>query len=277
MIAYFIKNKANYQLRKDSYVKKPRTLVKFWCKKGVKMQEETTNKCEKLPLVGDAAPKFIANTTNGSMNFPDDYVGHWVILFSHPMDFTPVCTTEFISFQSMIHDFDELNTEIIGLSVGAIPSHLAWFRSIHDEINFRDWKNVDITFPVIADINLHVAKLYGMIHPNTSDTKTVRAVFIIDPKGIIRTILYYPQTTGRNLKEIKRILIALQTTDVFKVSTPADWEPGLPVVEPTPQTLQDMQKRINNHNKNLDVQSWYLTFKGLSEQKIYEKLKKKKS
>ena len=240
------------------------------------MQEEIANKCEKLPLVGDKAPEFSANTTNGPITFPNDYVGHWVILFSHPMDFTPVCTTEFMSFQAMIHEFQELDTEIIGLSVGAIPSHLAWFRSIYNEIKFKDWKNINITFPVIADIDLYVAKLYGMVHPNTSDTKTVRAVFIIDPRGIIRTILYYPQTTGRNLKEIKRILIALQTTDAFKVSTPADWEPGMPVVEPTPQTTQELQKRINNHSKNLDVQSWYLTFKDLPEQKIYEKLKKKK-
>ena len=241
------------------------------------MQEDKFDICEKSPLIGDVAPSFNANTTNGPIKFPDDYRGHWVVLFSHPMDFTPVCTTEFLSFQSMIHEFQELDTEIIGLSVGAISSHLAWFRSIHDEINFKDWKNVDITFPVIADIDLSVAKLYGMIHKNTSDTKTVRAVFIIDPKSIIRTILYYPQTTGRNLKEIKRILIALQTVDVFKVSTPADWEPGLPVIAPAPQNMAELHKRMNNHNKNIDIQSWYLAFKDLPEQKIYEKLKNKKS
>ena len=241
------------------------------------MQNDIENQCEKAPLIGDIAPKFSANTTGGIIKFPDDYYGHWVILFSHPMDFTPVCTTEFLSFQSMIHDFQELDTEIIGLSVGSIPSHLAWFRSIHDEINFKDWKNIDITFPVIADIDLHVAKLYGMIHANTSETKTVRAVFIIDAKGIIRTILYYPQTTGRNLKEIKRILIALQTSDVFKVSTPADWEPGIPVIAPAPQNLTELKNRMNNHNKNIDVQSWYLAFKNLPENKIYEKIKNKKS
>ena len=177
----------------------------------------------------------------------------------------------------MINDFQELDTAIIGLSVGAISSHLAWFRSIHDEINFKDWKNVDITFPVIADIDLHVSKLYGMIHPNTSETKTVRTVFIIDPNSIIRTILYYPQTTGRNIKEIKRILIALQTTDAFKVSTPADWIPGTPVIEPSPQTTNDLKKRINNTNKNIDVQSWYLAFKNLPENKIFNRIKKKKS
>ena len=241
------------------------------------MHEENDNKCSTLALIGDIAPAFTANTTNGPIKFPEDFRGHWVILFSHPMDFTPVCTTEFLSFQSMIHDFQELDTEIIGLSVGAIFSHLAWFRSIHDEINFKDWKNIDITFPVIADIDLHVSKLYGMIHPNTSDTKTVRTVFIIDPNSIIRTILYYPQTTGRNIKEIKRILIALQTTDAFKVSTPADWIPGTPVIEPSPQTTNDLKKRINNTNKNIDVQSWYLAFKNLPENKIFDRIKKKKS
>lgn len=234
------------------------------------------NECSVLPLIGDTAPKFITKTTNGIIKFPDDFAGHWIILFSHPMDFTPVCTTEFLSFQSMMKDFQKLNTNLIGLSVGAIFSHLAWFRSIYNEIHFKDWKNVEITFPVIADIDLKISKLYGMIHPNTSDTTTVRAVFIIDPHGIIRTILYYPQTTGRNIKEILRILTALQTHDIFGVSTPAYWEPGLPVIEPTPQTIQDIHKRIAAHNKNINRQSWYLTFRNLPKTEIYEKLNKPK-
>lgn len=240
------------------------------------MNENTQNCPAQMPLINDNAPKFVAHTTNGIVKFPDDYAGHWVILFSHPMDFTPVCTTEFLSFQSMMNDFQKLNTEIIGLSVGAIPSHLAWFRSIYNEINFKGWKNVEITFPVIADMDLHVSKLYGMIHPNTSDTKTVRAVFIIDPRGIIRTILYYPQTTGRNIREIMRILIALQTNDAFGVSTPSDWNPGLPVIEPSPQTTYDIRKRIATKTKDKNVQTWYLTFRNLPESKIYEKLTKKK-
>jgi len=237
---------------------------------------QNDNQCINMPLIGDIAPAFTAQTTNGIINFPFDYKGQWVILFSHPMDFTPVCTTEFLSFQSMLTDFKKLDTEIIGLSVGAISSHLAWFRSIHDEINFNNWKNVDIEFPVIADIDLHISKLYGMIHPNTSDTKTVRTVFIIDKQGIIRTILYYPQTTGRNIKEIYRILIALQTTDAFGVSTPADWIPGEPVITPTPQTIQDIQKRLNTTKKNIDIITWYLAFRNLSESKIYEKITKEK-
>ncbi len=235
------------------------------------MHDNTNN----MPLIGDNAPSFIAQTTNGTIKFPEDYKGRWVILFSHPMDFTPVCTTEFLSFQSMLNEFKKLNTDIIGLSVGSIPSHLAWFRSIHDEINLKDWQNTVIDFPVIADIDLHISKLYGMIHPKTSETKTVRAVFIIDDKGIIRTILYYPQTTGRNIKEILRILTALQTTDAFGVSTPADWVPGTPVIEPSPKTAQDMVKRTKSKNKNTNVQTWYLTFRELPESKIYEKIIKK--
>lgn len=240
------------------------------------MNENTQNCPASMPLIGDGAPNFVAHTTNGIVKFPDDYAGNWVILFSHPMDFTPVCTTEFLSFQSMIHDFQKLNTEIIGLSVGAIPSHLAWFRSIYNEINFKDWKNIEITFPVIADIDLHVSKLYGMIHPNTSDTKTVRAVFIIDPHGIIKTILYYPQTTGRNIREIMRILVALQTNEVFGVSTPADWNPGQQVIEPMPQNTKDLHKHIAAKTKDKNMQTWYLTFRDLPESKIYEKLTKAK-
>ena len=235
-----------------------------------------TEEINSLPLIGEVAPKFTAKTTNGTINFPDDFVGRWVVLFSHPMDFTPVCTTEFLSFQSHIHEFQKLNTDLIGLSVGAVSSHLAWFQSIHQDVVFNGQKNVEITFPVIADMDLYVSKLYGMIHPKTSNTTTVRAVFIIDTHGIIRTVLYYPQTIGRNINEILRILIALQTHDAFNVSTPADWIPGTPVIEPAPQTTKDIQKRVAAHNKNTNMQSWYLTFRNLPEKDIYEKLLKPK-
>jgi peroxiredoxin (alkyl hydroperoxide reductase subunit C) len=221
-----------------------------------------------MPLIGDRAPKFTAQTTNGTVIFPDDYIGHWTVLFSHPMDFTPVCTTEFLSFQSQIQEFEKLNTKIIGLSVGAIPSHLAWFQSIYQDIDFKGIKNVEITFPVIADLDLKVSRLYGMIHPNTSDTKTVRAVFIIDNTGIIRTILYYPQTIGRNIQEILRILTALQTNDAFGLSIPSDWTPGESVIEPSPATAHDLRK----HTKK--QQTWYLTFRDLSKSEIYKKLNK---
>lgn len=238
------------------------------------MSNDAPNCPTHFPLIGDTAPEFTANTTNGLVHFPKDYAGRWVVLFSHPMDFTPVCTTEFLAFQSKLPDFNWLNTQIIGLSVGAISSHLAWIRSIYQDISFNDWKNVKITFPVIADMDLYVSKLYGMIHPGTSNTKTVRAVFIIDPDAIIRTILYYPQTTGRNIDEILRILIALQTNDAFGVSTPADWYPGMPVLEPLPATATDMHKRMTTKNKN--TQTWYLTFRDLPESKIYEKKPTKK-
>jgi len=244
--------------------------------KEIIMQENTTEiPTYKLPLIGDKAPAFQTNTTNGTINFPEDFKGHWVVLFSHPMDFTPVCTTEFLAFQTQINDFHKLDTDIIGLSVGGIPSHLAWFRSIHDDIKFQNKKNIEITFPVIADLDLHIAKMYGMIHPETSETKTVRAVFIIDPKGIIRTILYYPQTTGRNIKEILRILMALRTTDAFAVSTPADWMPGEKVIEPAPQTAKDMNQRIKQDDKNINVLAWYLALRDLPKDKVYDKIVKK--
>ncbi len=229
-----------------------------------------------MPLIGDKAPEFIANTTNGKINFPADYSGKWVILFSHPADFTPVCTTEFMTFQSMINDFNKLNTDIIGLSVGTLTGHLAWIKAIK-EIQYKDWKDMQITFPIIDDMNMEIAKKYGMIHDNESNNKTVRAVFIIDPVGIIRTILYYPLTIGRNFDEIKRTLIALQTTDAFQVATPADWMPGDAVVVPAPTTTDAMNSRLKNNDKNLDVKAWFLTLKRVSLTDIEKALAKQTS
>ncbi len=235
------------------------------------MQEDTQYQ---MPLIGDKAPEFIANTTCGKVNFPSDYSGKWVILFSHPADFTPVCTTEFMTFQSMIKDFAALNTELIGLSVGTLTGHLAWIESIKN-LKYKDWENMEITFPIIDDMNMEIAKKYGMIHSHASSNKTVRAVFIIDPNGIIRTILYYPLTTGRNFDEIKRTLIALQTSDAFKVSTPADWHPGDDVVVSAPSTVEEMNDRLKTKNKNMDVKAWFLTLQKLSKNSIMEKLQKK--
>lgn len=235
------------------------------------MEHDTENKQNQMPLIGDSAPEFTASTTNGTVNFPSDYAGRWIILFSHPADFTPVCTTEFMAFQSMINEFHALNTDLIGLSVGTLSGHLAWINAIRD-IEYRDWHDIQITFPIIDDMNMKIAKHYGMIHPHASDGKTVRAVFIIDPNGIIRAILYYPLTTGRNFDEIKRLLIALQTTDAFKVSTPADWRPGDDVVAPAPLTITEMDARINNTNKDLDVKAWFLAFKKLAADTIMAKL-----
>ena len=163
--------------------------------------------CVKMPLIGDVAPAFSASTTNGRINFPDDFSGHWVVFFSHPSDFTPVCTTEFVEFQRNITDFQHMNTKLLGLSVGALSSHLAWFDAIEKMPN-----GIKIAFALIDDLDMKVAQQYGMIQPNESDTSAIRAVFIIDPKSVIRTILYYPAILGRNLDEIKRIVAEIVPT-----------------------------------------------------------------
>ncbi len=239
--------------------------------------DESTEMANTMPLIGDPAPEFTAMTTNGPIDFPSDYAGKWVILFSHPSDFTPVCTSEFMVFQAIYDELKEMNTELVGLSVGSVSSHLAWINAIRD-IKWHNMKNMEITFPVIDDINMAVAKKYGMIHPHASDTHAVRAVFIIDPNGIIRAILYYPASTGRNFQEIKRMVAALQTTDTFKVSTPADWIPGDDVLVSAPATSQDMRRVIQNMNgakKSDDAHAWFFTFKKLPANKIFEKLHKR--
>ena len=238
------------------------------------MPEQNIPEYSRLPLIGDAAQSFTAATTDGVVKFPSDYAGKWVILFSHPNDFTPVCTTEFIAFQNIIDELRALNTEIIGLSVGANSSHLAWFDAI-EKISLNG-KKTKITFPLIDDLNMHVARLYGMIHPNTSGTHAVRAVFFIDPKGIIRTILYYPAMVGRNFDEIKRILIALQVGDNFGTPTPANWEMGKPVLIGAPATSKQMYERANSKKAGLDVKAWFLTFKKLPIDTMLTKLHKPK-
>lgn len=229
----------------------------------------------KLPLIGDAAPAFAANTTQGEINFPKDFKGKWVILFSHPADFTPVCTTEFMTFQKMLKEFKDLNTEVVGLSIDSITSHIAWLKTIQEKIIYKDMKYLEIQFPLIDDIKMDVAKKYGMIQPNASSTKAVRAVFIIDPNAIVRTILYYPLTTGRNFAEIKRIVMALQTSDAFKVSTPADWQVGDDVVVGAPTTMAGVKERMANKSKYI-VYDWFMTFRKLSKDMVFKKILKKK-
>ena len=241
------------------------------CPCGDDYQDETPH----MPLIGDAAPEFTAMTTNGPINFPADFAGKWVVLFSHPADFTPVCTSEFMAFQALQDELAEINTALVGLSVGSISSHLAWIDAIKN-IKWRDWENMEITFPVIDDSDMHVAKMYGMIHPNASGTHAVRAVFIIDPKGIIRAILYYPASTGRSFDEILRMVIALQTTDAFKVSTPADWVPGEEVLIGAPQTTNDMRRTMQSMakpDKKRNVQAWFMTFSDLPADEIESKLR----
>lgn len=214
---------------------------------------------DRMPMIGDPAPKFRAMTTMGKVNFPEDYRGSWVILFSHPADFTPVCTTEFIGFSKMADEFAALNTKLLGLSIDSLHSHLAWARSI-ENIDLDGNGPVKVKFPIIADISMDVAKKYGMLQ-TVAKTQTIRAVFIIDLEGVIRTILYYPMSTGRNLPEIKRIILALQKHDEDNVSTPANWHPGGDVIIGAPLTLEEAERRMASEDENLVKYDWYLTMK----------------
>ena len=207
-----------------------------------------------LPRVGDPAPQFTADTTFGTLKL-EDFKGSWLILFSHPADFTPVCTTEFIAFAEIHPKLREMNCELMGLSVDSVYSHIAWVR------NVREKMGVEITFPVIADLNKDVATLYGMINPGESKTETSRAVFIIDDKQIVRAIIYYPLTTGRNMDEILRVVKALQTTDEHGVATPANWEPGQQVIMPPPKTAEAAQERADSGD--FECKDWYFCKKDL--------------
>lgn len=223
-----------------------------------------------LPLIGDKAPAFMAETTQGIINFPEDYHGHWTILFSHPADFTPVCTTEFILFAQLADEFEALNTRLLGLSVDSLSSHIAWLYAIEEQVKFHGLDHIHIPFPLIADLSQDIARKYGMIHPGSGTTKTVRAVFFIDPLGIIRTILYYPTTTGRNFDEILRILISLQTADAFGISTPANWRPGDDVITNNPTTVPDAQRQAADNAGKTDV--WFLSLTELPGEQIRNKL-----
>jgi len=214
-----------------------------------------------IPLIGDKAPSFTAETTQGTINFPEDYKGKWVIFFSHPADFTPVCTTEFMTFAKMEPEFEKLNCKLIGLSIDSVFSHLAWLNTIKEKIEYKGMKGIEVKFPVIADLSMEVAKAFGMLQPNVSTTQAVRAVFIIDPKGIIRTILYYPLTTGRNFDEIKRIIQALQKADKDQVATPADWRPGDDVIVPTAGSCGAARERMKSQDEDQYCLDWFLCFR----------------
>ncbi len=215
--------------------------------------EEYQTKPISLPRLGEKAPDFDTVTTHGKIKL-DDYKGSWLILFSHPADFTPVCTTEFIAFAKIYPELQKRGVELLGLSVDSISSHIAWVRNIEEKTG------VKIPFPVIADLSKEVALAYGMVHPGQSRTETVRCVFIIDPKQIIRTILYYPLSTGRNMQEILRIIDALQTTDANGVATPANWKPGDKVIVPAPATQEGAEERVTQGYECVD---WYLCLKQL--------------
>ena len=222
----------------------------------------------RLPLIGELAPSFTANTTQGKINFPDDYKGKWVILFSHPADFTPVCTTEFMTFATMMKEFEELNCQLVGLSIDSIFSHIAWLRTIKEKLSFKGMSNVEVTFPLIEDIKMEVAKKYGMLQPSADDTKAVRAVFLIDPDSKIRAILYYPLSNGRNFQEIKRLLIALQTTDKYGVATPADWQPGDDVIVPPPGSCGAAKERVEKSPDDVKCYDWFFCTKKLPKDKV---------
>lgn len=223
----------------------------------------------RVPLIGEDAPSFKAETTQGEINFPGDYRGKWVILFSHPADFTPVCTTEFMTFAMMEPEFEALNCKLVGLSIDSGYSHIAWLRTIKEKIEYKGMKNVEVKFPLIADVRMEVAKAYGMLQPMASNTKAVRAVFFIDPNGKIRAMIYYPLSNGRNFQELKRILIAMQTADEQKCATPADWQPGDDVIIPPPGSCGQAKERVDNAaGEGYKCLDWFICFKPLSKDDI---------
>ncbi|HKK95419.1 MAG TPA: peroxiredoxin [Anaerovoracaceae bacterium] len=225
------------------------------------MEENMMEKNVTMPLIGDKAPSFTAVTTQGEINFPEDYEGKWVILFSHPADFTPVCTTEFMTFASMQQEFKDLNVELIGLSVDSLYAHIAWLRTIKEKIEYKGMKDVEVNFPLIEDIKMDVAKKFGMIQPGSSETQAVRAVFIIDPNAVVRTILYYPSSTGRNFQEIKRIIVALQKAERDGIATPADWQPGDDVIIPPPGSCGTAKDRVEDQDEGKYCLDWFMCFK----------------
>ena len=219
-----------------------------------------SNVQNRMPLIGDIAPSFKAVTTQGNISFPEDYKGKWAILFSHPADFTPVCTTEFMTFASMADEFKAMNTELVGLSVDSLYAHIAWLRKIQ-ELSWNGKEHVEVKFPLIEDIRMEVANKYGMIPPGQSNTQAVRAVFVIDPESKIRLILYYPLSTGRNFDEIKRIIQALQKADAENVATPADWRPGDDVIVPTAGSCGTAKERMDNQTDDQYCLDWFMCFR----------------
>ena len=206
-----------------------------------------------MPRINEPAPAFKAKTTHGERSL-DDYKGKWLVLFSHPADFTPVCTTEFMGFAKAADRFKALNCELLGLSIDSVHSHIAWMRSIEEKFG------VEIPFPIIDDLSMNVAKAFGMIHPGASDTSAVRATFIIDPEGIVRAMVYYPMSNGRSVDEFVRLLTALQTSDANKVATPENWQPGEPVIVLPPATAEAARAR---KDEGYDYTDWYFSKKTL--------------
>jgi len=217
----------------------------------------------RLPLIGDPAPEFRAQTTHGPIHFPKDYEGKWVVLFSHPADFTPVCTTEFVAFQKRYDEFKKLGCELIGLSIDQVFSHIKWVEWIKEKLG------VEIEFPVIADNTGKIGTLFGMLHPEAAESQTVRAVFVIDPKGIVRAIIYYPLNVGRNMDEILRLVRALQLADKEKAAIPAGWPNneliGDRIIVPPPASEEGAKGRLKEAKAGaIDCYDWWFCHKKLS-------------
>ena len=222
----------------------------------VAIEETTVEKfVPSMPRLNEPAPNFEAKTTQGTKKL-SDYKGKWLILFSHPADFTPVCTTEFIGFANHYEEFQALNTELLGLSIDSVYAHIAWIRNIKE--NF----DVDIPFPIIEDLSMEVANAYGMIQPRASDTSAVRATFIIDDKGILRAMVYYPMSNGRSIPEFVRLIKALQTSDANKIATPEGWQLGDMVIVPPPPTVDAAEKRLEEGYECVD---WFFCKKSLDD------------
>jgi peroxiredoxin 2/4 len=207
-----------------------------------------------MPRLNEPAPAFDAPTTHGRKTL-EDYRGKWLVLFSHPADFTPVCTTEFMGFARRHADFQALDCDLLGLSIDSHYSHVAWVRNIKEKFD------VDIGFPIIADLSMQVAKAYGMIQPGASDTSAVRATFVIDPHGVLRAMLYYPMSNGRSIDEILRLVKAMQTSDAYKVATPENWQPGEKVIVPPPGSVDEANARVASGE--YDCVDWYFCKKSL--------------
>ncbi|MDD2681250.1 MAG: peroxiredoxin [Patescibacteria group bacterium] len=227
-----------------------------------------------MPRIGDKAPSFKAVTTQGEINFPEDYKDSWVILFSHPADFTPVCTSEFMTFASQEEKFNQAGCKLVGLSIDGLYSHIAWLRTIKEKIEYKGMKDVEVKFPLIEDITMEVANKYGMVQPGESSTKAVRAVFFIDPKGVIRAIIYYPLSLGRNFDELYRALIAMQVADKFSIATPADWHPGDDVIVPTAGSCGVAKERMDNQT-DINCYDWFFCTKKISKEDIEKGLSSK--
>jgi len=216
----------------------------------------------RMPLIGDKAPSFTAQTTQGVLNFPEDQLGKWKILFSHPADFTSVCSSEIFELSLMQDEFQKLNTAIYVLSTDGLNSHIQWVKSI-EELRYKDRSSEPIRFPLIADDRMEISTKYGMIHPSANSKETIRAVFIIDPESIIRMIAYYPSSVGRNLEEIRRTLIALQLQERYDVLTPANWAPGQDVMIHSPASLEESKKLKAKKGDNLYSLNWFMWFRRL--------------